>query len=56
MVSADNKALNSRYTKDGVHPTGEGYDVMEPLIKAAIEKALWEDAWIKDKGDNSLCM
>ena len=40
MVSADNKALNSRYTKDGVHPTGEGYDVMEPLIKAAIEKAL----------------
>ena len=40
MVYADNNALNSSYTKDGVHPKGEGYDVMEPLIKAAIEKAL----------------
>ncbi|MTS93312.1 lipase, partial [Pseudoflavonifractor sp. BIOML-A4] len=23
-----------------VHPTSEGYDIMEPLIKNAIEKAL----------------
>ena len=36
----ENQALNPQYTKDGVHPTGEGYDIMEPLIKAAIEKAL----------------
>ncbi len=36
----ENQALNPQYTKDGVHPTGEGYDIMEPLIKSAIEKAL----------------
>lgn len=40
MVVAENQALNPQYTKDGVHPTAEGYDVMEPLIKNAIEKAL----------------
>lgn len=40
MVAGDNQALNPQYTKDGVHPTGEGYDIMEPLIKAAIDKAL----------------
>ena len=40
MVVGENKALNPQYTKDGVHPTGEGYDIMEPLIKKAIEKAL----------------
>lgn len=40
MVADDNQALNPQYSKDGVHPTGEGYDVMEPLIKAAIDKAL----------------
>ena len=40
MVVGDNKALNPQYTKDGVHPTGEGYDIMEALIKQAIEKAL----------------
>lgn len=40
LVVAENDALNPQYTKDGVHPTGEGYDIMEPLIKKAIEKAL----------------
>ena len=40
MVVGENKALNPQYTKDGVHPTSEGYDIMEPLIKNAIEKAL----------------
>ena len=40
MVVGENKALNPQYTKDGVHPTGEGYEVMETLIKQAIEKAL----------------
>ena len=38
MVVGENKALNPQYTKDGVHPTGEGYDIMEALIKQAIEK------------------
>lgn len=40
MVVAEDQALNPQYTQDGVHPTSEGYDIMEPLIKAAIEKAL----------------
>ena len=40
MVVGENKALNPQYTKDGVHPTSEGYDIMEPLIKSAIDKAL----------------
>ncbi len=37
MVVDENQALNPQYTKDGVHPTSEGYDIMEPLIKSAIE-------------------
>ncbi len=33
-------ALNPAYTKDAVHPTPEGYDVMEAIILPAIDKAL----------------
>ena len=40
MVYGDNKALNPAYTKDGVHPTLEGYKIMEALIKEAIDKTL----------------
>lgn len=40
MVHGEDKALNPAYTKDGVHPTAEGYDVMEALIKKAIDKKL----------------
>lgn len=40
MVYGDNGALNPSYTNDGVHPTAEGYIVMESLIKEAIDKAL----------------
>ena len=40
MVVGENKALNPQYTKDGVHPTSEGYDIMEPIIKKAIEDML----------------
>lgn len=47
MVTGTNRALNPAYTKDGVHPTETGYAVMEPMIKAAIDKALEAD--IKDK-------
>lgn len=35
MVSGNNKALNPVYTKDGVHPTSEGYDVMEKAHPAS---------------------
>lgn len=40
MVSGAERALNPAYSNDGVHPTLEGYLVMEALIKPAIEKAL----------------
>ena len=40
MVTGAERALNPDYSKDGVHPTLEGYLVMEALIKPAIDKAL----------------
>ena len=40
MVHGAERALNPAYSKDGVHPTLEGYLVMEALIKPAIDKAL----------------
>ena len=40
MVVGETKALNPQYTKDGVHPTSEGYDVMEGLIQKVIDKVL----------------
>ena len=52
MVKGENKALNPAYSKDGVHPTEAGYAVMEPMIKAAIDKALGLD--IQDQHQKSL--
>lgn len=40
MVSGPERALNPAYTKDGVHPTAAGYEVMEALIKPMIDKML----------------
>ena len=40
MVTGPERALNPVYSKDGVHPTAEGYEVMEALIKPVIDKAL----------------
>ncbi|MBQ8500946.1 MAG: SGNH/GDSL hydrolase family protein [Bacteroides sp.] len=40
MVSGTERSLNPAYTKDGVHPTKEGYLVMEAIIKPVIDKAL----------------
>ena len=51
MVTGTDRALNPEYTKDGVHPTEAGYAVMEPMIKAAIDKALGLD--IKDRHQKS---
>ena len=39
MVDA-RKGLDTKFTKDGVHPTLEGYKVMEALIQEAIDAAL----------------
>ena len=40
MVTGAERALNPDYSKDGVHPTLDGYIVMEALIKPVIDKAL----------------
>ena len=40
MASGPKRSLNPDYSKDGVHPTLEGYLVMEALIQPAIDKAL----------------
>ena len=40
MVTGAERALNPDYSKDGVHPTLDGYIVMEALIKPLIDKAL----------------
>jgi lysophospholipase L1-like esterase len=39
MVDERN-GLNKKYTNDGIHPTIEGYKVMEPLVQGAIQKTL----------------
>jgi acetyl esterase/lipase/lysophospholipase L1-like esterase len=36
----DKKGMQAQYSKDGVHPTLEGYKVMEPLADKAIVEAL----------------
>ena len=38
MVTGPERSLNPEYSKDGVHPTLEGYLVMEALIKPVIDK------------------
>lgn len=39
LVVKETGALNPKYSKDGVHPTPEGYDIMEKIIKKSINKA-----------------
>lgn len=36
----DQKGLSPELAHDGVHPTVKGYKIMEPLVKAGIQKAL----------------
>jgi lysophospholipase L1-like esterase len=37
-VVDENKGMRKEYASDGVHPTAEGYKVMEPLLEEAIKK------------------
>ena len=37
-VVDDNKGMRKEYASDGVHPTVEGYKVMEPLLEEALRK------------------
>ncbi len=39
-MADERNGLPKRYAEDGVHPTSEGYSVMEPMVVAAIAKAL----------------
>jgi len=39
-MADDRNGLPEKLSQDGVHPTKEGYQVMEPLATAAIKKAL----------------
>ncbi len=36
----EHKGLDKKYGDDGVHPTLAGYRMMEPLLEAAVQKAL----------------
>ena len=40
MMSDERQALKSELSEDGVHPNEAGYQVMAPLVDAAIEEAL----------------
>jgi lysophospholipase L1-like esterase len=37
-VVDDNKGMKAIYANDGVHPTVEGYKVLEPLVEEAIKR------------------
>ena len=40
LVSGENRALNPEYTKEGVHPTSQGCDVMDKYIQGILQKLL----------------
>jgi acetyl esterase/lipase/lysophospholipase L1-like esterase len=40
LVTGDNKALNPKYTNEGLHMNLAGYKVMEPIAKKAIAETL----------------
>ena len=39
-LAAADGSFDARYANDGVHPTRAGYDLMEPLARAAVDSAL----------------
>ena len=39
-MADERKGLKKEFSEDGVHPNHQGYSVMEPLVKTAIQKAL----------------
>ena len=43
LVQGEDKALNPKCTTDGLHPTMAGYEIMEPIIKQAIDQLLSVD-------------
>lgn len=49
MVAGPDGTMNPAYSNDGVHPTKAGYAVMEPIVKAVIDKTIMIDKTIKRK-------
>ncbi|MCG9970290.1 SGNH/GDSL hydrolase family protein [Christiangramia crocea] len=41
-MAREDGGMKKEFSEDGVHPNEKGYDVMEPLVQKAIEKALAE--------------
>lgn len=41
-MAREDGGLKEAYSEDGVHPNEKGYEIMEPLVQAAIKKALAE--------------
>lgn len=39
-LSDDKKGMKKIYSEDGVHPNAQAYQIMEPLVISAVEKAL----------------
>jgi lysophospholipase L1-like esterase len=39
-MADERNGLSEKYAHDGVHPTAEGYKVMEPMVETAISQAL----------------
>ena len=40
VLAAENGAMKSNLSMDGVHPNGQGYRAMQPLAQAAIQSSL----------------
>ena len=38
MVTEDGSRMKPELTRDGVHPNGKGYDIMEALVTPVIKK------------------
>jgi lysophospholipase L1-like esterase len=51
----DRKGMRAELTYDGVHPNLAGYKVMEPMVEAAIEKAINMIAEHKDCTEHKDC-
>lgn len=39
LADAD-RALDARYTRDGVHPTSDGFDAMEAILRPYLKRYL----------------
>lgn len=40
MVNSEDKGMKDGYSFDGLHPSEEGYSIMEPIVKQAIDNIL----------------